>query len=101
MRALILFLSLALTPLAFADWEVQSMAPDSGTIGGGDLVIIRTTYKSPGDCSPFECGRFPEVKFGGVQAWSAENADDLGIIRVITPPHAKGTVPVTVAFEGL
>ncbi|HEU4886467.1 MAG TPA: hypothetical protein VFV49_01175 [Thermoanaerobaculia bacterium] len=101
MRALILFLSLALTPLVFADWNIVGMAPDVGTIGGGDLVIIRTTYKSPGDCNPFDCGRFPEVRFGGVVARSADNLDDLGVIRVITPSHAKGTVPVTVDIEGI
>ena len=98
---LVLFLSL-LSTAAFAGQflEIDSIRPDVGSINGGDLVLIDIRYQLDNPiCDPISCEQLVQVYFGDVPARSVVN--DRGLLRAITPAHAKGTVPVTVTLLNL
>jgi hypothetical protein len=97
MAAAVLSFSVA---VAVQAWEVESLFPSRGTVGGGDIVTVHTTYRPGGPCDPIPCGMFPHVKFGDVAARSAITDTQTGAVTIVTPAHAPGTVPVTIDFDG-
>jgi hypothetical protein len=68
---------------------VSSVSPAAGPTGGGQSVAIRGAHLSPQT----------RVSFGGVpaRALAVVSANEL---RVVTPAHTGGTVPVTVTTVG-
>lgn len=94
-----LLLLLVALPMLAADLQVESVFPDQGSVSGGDLVIIHVRYRLDVICDPISCDQFVDVAFGGVKARSAVNRGH-GLIEVITPPHARGRVPVSITLLG-
>jgi len=95
-----LLLLLLTVPLLADNLEIQNAYPSNGSVRGGDLVTIEVTYTNGSIiCDPFPCDYFVEVWFGDVKARKAVNLGK-GIIQAITPPHARGTVPISVELLG-
>jgi len=75
--------------VAVAAPTISSISPTSGSTGGGDVVtILGTNLKSASS-----------VTFGGVAATVAYSATT-GNLQPTTPPHAAGTVSVSVTTPG-
>ena len=92
-------LSCALVLLAAgADAGSLRLLTHLGSVGGGDVVLIRAdsdVQLSNPLCDPAPAC-IPRVSFGGVPARSVTEIDT-NTLRVITPAHDKGKVDVTIS----
>lgn len=100
LRVLGFLLSLSTLSALAADLQILNVYPGAGSVAGGDAVTVIVSYRNPPViCDPMPCDYFVDVYFGDVKAPSAVNAGN-GVIDVITPPHARGKVPVSVELLG-
>jgi hypothetical protein len=85
-------------PLLFAQTTVTAILPASGVTTGGDFVHIRgVRLRTPGQVCPGpSCTT--SVKFGDTFGRVVSNT--VYEIVAIAPPHAAGTVDVTVSITG-
>jgi hypothetical protein len=84
-------------PNAYTYGEVQpeedlTVTPSTGPAGGGNVVII-SGFSSLGDSV--------DVKFDENSATNVHPSDDETRLSMIAPPHAAGTVDITVWYPGL
>src|SRR4051812_42342646 len=91
-------LFLLAAPVLFAQTTVTAILPASGVTTGGDFVHIRGTglYNPRGCSGPAPCPA--SVKFGDAFARVLSNTERE--IVAIAPPHATGTVDLTVSVPG-
>ncbi len=93
------FLFLLSAPVLFAQTTVTAVLPASGVTTGGDFVHVR---RSPQNDSSLRCpGVFcaTSVKFG--DAFGRIVSNTFSEVVAITPPHAAGSVDVTVTITGI
>lgn len=99
MRATRLLLAVLFSATAAAaDPVITSITPATGPASGGWTVIIQGTGFSNNceDCSPpFKA---PDVFFGSTEATSVKFLGPT-VLQVVVPPHAVGTVSVTILQE--
>jgi hypothetical protein len=94
-KSLGLYLFLLSAPVLFAQTTVTAILPASGVTTGGDFVHIRgTALYNPRVCPGPSCTL--SVKFG--DAFARVVSNPLYEIVAIAPPHAAGSVDVTVSF---
>ncbi|MBV8547711.1 MAG: IPT/TIG domain-containing protein [Acidobacteria bacterium] len=96
---LFLFLFLLSAPVLFAQPTVTAALPASGVTTGGGFVHIRGSglLGSPLLCPGVSCAN--SVKFGDTFARIVSNG--FSEIVAIAPPHAAGSVDVTVSIAGV
>ncbi|MEO8382200.1 MAG: IPT/TIG domain-containing protein [Acidobacteriota bacterium] len=94
MRALLLFTTLAVAVRLFAEPSVQTLDPNRGTNNGGTEVTIRGKDLGRIVVCLLPCPT--TVTFGETTVEALEISDEE--LRVTTPPHAAGTVDVTVSI---
>jgi len=92
-RSLVLASTLVFSIAAAAVPTVVSVEPAArGTVGGGDVITIHVTGVT-------FAGELPKVDFGGVAARRVEVVDST-TLRVTTPAHEQGVVPIHVTSAG-
>jgi hypothetical protein len=85
-------------PVLFAETTVTAVIPASGVTTGGDFVHIRRSDGyGPLFCPGVLCAT--SVKFGDASARIVSNT--LREIVAIAPPHAPGSVDITVTITGI
>ncbi len=94
-----LLLLLAALPLLAVELDVLGVFPDQGSVAGGDVVLIDVRVRNAPICDPVACEALLNVTFGGVKARSVVYRGH-GLYEAITPPHARGNVPVGVELLG-
>jgi hypothetical protein len=97
-KSLAFCLFLLFTPVLFAQTTVTAVLPASGVTTGGDFVHIRGVgLHNPAQVCPGpSCTT--SVKFGDVSGRVVSNT--FGEVVAIAPPHAAGSVDVTVSITG-
>jgi hypothetical protein len=95
-RIAFLLLSLSVSLSAFANPNVTSIQPSIGPTSGGTAVLITGTDLLPSIVCVIPCP--VTVTFGDVTVEATEESATR--IRVVTPPHAAGTVDVRVNIPG-
>jgi hypothetical protein len=98
-KSLGLCLFLVSAPVLFAQPTVTTILPASGSTTGGDFVHIRGNRlnSSPALCPGAACAI--SVKFG--DAFGRIVSNTVSEIVAIAPPHAAGSVDVTVTITGV
>jgi hypothetical protein len=96
-KSLALCLFLLFAPVLFAETTVTAILPASGVTTGGDFVHIRGTgLYNPRVCPGPSCTL--SVKFG--DAFARVVSNPIYEIVAIAPPHAEGSVDITVSVGG-
>jgi hypothetical protein len=96
-KSLGFYLFLLSAPVLFAQTTVTAVLPASGVTTGGDFVHIRgNALYNPRVCPGPSCTL--SVKFG--DAFARVVSNPLYEIVAIAPPHAAGSVDVTVSIGG-
>lgn len=95
----LLFAFLFVASSAAASPVITGVSPDRGPASGGWAVIVHGSgfVNQCANCSPPVPD--PEVYFGSTRAESVGVFDEFGL-HVVAPPHAAGTVAVTVTQNG-
>jgi hypothetical protein len=96
-KSLGLCLFLLTAPVLFAQTTVTAVLPASGVTTGGDFVHIRGYRLQSSLCQGPSCGN--SVKFG--DAFGRIVSSTFYEIVAIAPPHAAGSVDVTVSITGV
>ena len=91
---MIVLLAVLLSTIAYADPVITSITPDEGSEFGGTEVVIRGSgFRICQTCDA--ATTLPQVSFGDRPAGTVGWIDSTEL-RVWTPEHPPGTVPVTV-----
>lgn len=94
MKSLLLISFLSFS--ALGQTVVTSISPESGPDAGGTQVRITGDHLSPAVVCALPCP--PRVTFGEITVDAANESDESLIVT--TPPHAAGTIDVTVSIPG-